>query len=76
MNNDDEAEKYYLKCLEIEPVSLLTINNLPNFIIIQISIEKMVQPILKKSLLKKENQIDVVEIIATCLYTLNFKKLS
>ena len=73
LRNDDEAEKYYLKCLEIEPVSLLTINNLAKLYYNSNQYRKAL-PILKKSLLKKENQIDVVEIIATCLYTLNFKK--
>ena len=73
LNQLDEAEKFYLKCLEIEPVSLSTINNLAKLYYDSNQFQKAL-PILKKSLLKKEDQEGVVEIIATCLYTLGFLK--
>ena len=73
LNKFDDAEKYYLKCLEIEPVSLLTINNLAKLYFNSNRLQKAL-PLLKKSLLKKEDQLDIIEIIANCLYDLKFIK--
>ena len=73
LNQLDEAEKFYLKCLEIEPVSLLSINNLAKLYFSSNQYRKAL-PLLRKSLIRKEDQIDVVEVIATCMFELRFIK--
>ena len=73
LNNHKEAEKFYLKCLEIEPVSILSINNLAKLYFNTQQFQKAL-PILKKSLLKKEDQLDVTEVTATCLFHLKLLK--
>lgn len=73
LNQLDEAEKYYLKCLETEPVSILSINNLAKLYFKSNQYHKAL-PYLKKSLSRKEDQLDVVEVIATCMFELKFTK--
>ena len=70
LNNIEDAEKFYLKCLKIEPVSILSINNLAKLYYNTGNFSKAL-PILKKSLLMKEDQETVVEITAQCLFELN-----
>ncbi len=71
LNQLEEAEKFYLKCLETEPVSILSINNLAKLYFNSEQLQKAL-PILKKSLLRKEDQIEVVEVTASCQYELKF----
>jgi tetratricopeptide (TPR) repeat protein len=69
LNNHKEAEKFYLKCLETEPVSIMSINNLAKLYYNTHQFQKAL-PILKKSLLKNEDQLDIAEVTATCLFNL------
>ena len=73
LKNIEEAEKSYLKCLNIEPVSILSINNLAKLYYNTGQFAKAI-PILKKSLLMKDDQENVVEITAQCLFELNRTK--
>ena len=73
LNKIEEAEKSYLKCLNIEPVSLLSINNLAKLYYNKGQFKKAL-PILQKSLIKKNDQEIVVEITAQCLFELNLPK--
>jgi|TARA_X000001036_G_scaffold421150_1_gene442726 tetratricopeptide (TPR) repeat protein len=68
-----EAEKAYLKCLNTEPVSILSINNLAKLYYNTGQFNKAL-PILKKSLLIKDDQETVVEVTAQCLFELNLTK--
>ncbi len=72
-NNFQEAEKFYLKCLDIEPVSILSINNLAKLYFSNKQFKKAL-PILKKSLLKNNNQEDITEINAICLFESQLKE--
>ena len=72
LNNYSEAEKFYLKCLNIEPVSILSINNLAKLYFSNKQYKKAL-PILKKSLLKDDNQEDIAEITAICLFESHLK---
>ena len=69
----EEAEKCYIKCLEIKPVSLLSVNNLAKLYYNTGQFKKAL-PILEKSLLMKEDQETVIEIFAQCLFELNLTK--
>ena len=69
LNRVDEAEKSYLKCLNIEPVSILSINNLAKLYYNNRQFNKAI-PILQKSLLKKDDQQDIAEIVTQCLFAL------
>ena len=73
INNLEEAEKLYLKCLNVEPVSPLSIKNLAKLYYNTRQFKKAL-PILRKYLLMKDDQEDVVEITAQCLYELNLTK--
>ena len=69
----EEAEKCYIKCLEIEPVSILSVNNLGKLYYSTGQFKKAL-PILEKSLLMKEDQETVIEVFAQCLFELNLTK--
>ena len=69
----EEAEKCYIKCLEITPVSILSVNNLAKLYYNTGQFKKAL-PILEKSLLMKEDQETVIEIFAQCLFELNLTK--
>ena len=69
----EEAEKIYIKCLEIKPVSILSVNNLAKLYYNTRQFKKAL-PILEKSLLMKEDQETVIEIFAQCLFELNLTK--
>ena len=71
----EEAEKCYIKCLEIKPVSILSINNLAKLYYNTRQFKKAL-PILEKSLLMKEDQETVIEIFAQCLFELNLTTVS
>tara|TARA_B100001063_G_scaffold155395_1_gene144990 strand:+ start:1612 stop:2166 length:555 start_codon:yes stop_codon:yes gene_type:complete len=67
------AENFYLKCMNIEPVSILTINNLAKLYYSKKQYSKAL-PVLRKSLLKKNDQEDIVEVTAVCLFESRLKK--
>ena len=69
----EEAEKSYLKCLDIKPVSILSINNLAK-LYCKTGQYKKAHPILEKSLNIKEDQEIIIELFAQCLFELNFPK--
>ena len=69
----EEAEKSYIKCLNIEPVSILSINNLAKLYYNNRQYKKAI-PILQKSLLKKDDQQDIAEAVAQCLFELKHTK--
>ena len=69
----EEAEKIYIKCLEIKPVSILSVNNLAKLYYNTRQFKKAL-PILEKSLLMKEDQETVIEVFAQCLFELNLTK--
>ena len=73
LNKIEEAEKSYLKCLDIKPVSILSINNLAK-LYYKTGQYKKALPILEKSLLMKEDQEKVVEVFAQCLFELRLIK--
>lgn len=72
-NQIDLAEKFYLKCLKIEPVQNQTINNLALLYFRKNQFKKALQ-LLENFLRKKPNQEDIVEKIAYCLLELNLKE--
>ena len=69
----EEAEKIYIKCLEIKPVSILSVNNLGKLYYNTGQFKKAL-PILEKSLLMKEDQETGIEVFAQCLFELNLTK--
>ena len=73
LNQIEEAEKSYLKCIDIKPVSILSMNNLAK-LYYKTGQYKKALPILEKSLLMKEDQETVVEVFAQCLFELNLTK--
>ena len=73
LNEIGYAEKFYLKCLKIQPEQVQTLNNLALLYFRNNKFEKAL-PILKTSFLKKSNQEDVAEKIAYCLLELNLKE--
>ena len=58
INNLEEAEKLYLKCLNVEPVSPLSIKNLAKLYYNTKQFKKAL-PILRKYLLMKDDQEDI-----------------
>ena len=73
LNQIEAAEKSYLKCLDIKPVSILSINNLAK-LYCKTGQYKKAHPILEKSLNIKEDQEIIIELFAQCLFELNFLK--
>ena len=73
LKKTEEAEKCYIKCLEIEPVSILSVNNLAKLYYNTGQFKKAL-PILEKSLLMKEDQEIVIEVFAQCLFELKLTK--
>ena len=73
LKKTEEAEKTYIKCLEIKPVSILSVNNLAKLYYNTGQFKKAL-PILEKSLLMKEDQETVIEVFAQCLFELNLTK--
>ncbi len=73
LNKFAEAEKTYLKCLNTEPVSILSINNLAKLYYNMGQFNKAL-PILRKSLLIKDDQESVIEVTAQCLFELSLTK--
>ena len=73
LKNFDEAEKYYKMCLNTEPVSILSINNLAKLYYNMGQFNKAL-PILRKSLLIKDDQESVIELTAQCLFELSLTK--
>ena len=73
LNKFAEAEKTYLKCLNTEPVSILSINNLAKLYYNMGQFNKAL-PILRKSLLIKDDQESVIELTAQCLFELSLTK--
>ena len=73
LKKTEEAENCYIKCLEIKPVSILSVNNLAKLYYNTGQFKKAL-PILEKSLLMKEDQETVIEIFAQCLFELNLTK--
>ena len=73
LKKTEEAENCYIKCLEIKPVSILSVNNLAKLYYNTGQFKKAL-PILEKSLLMKEDQETVIEVFAQCLFELNLTK--
>ena len=72
LNKLDEAEKYYLKCLNLKAVHFQTLNNLA---VIYLGKKEFLKalPLLKNSLAQAPNQEKVAESFAECLFYLNLK---
>jgi tetratricopeptide (TPR) repeat protein len=68
-----EAEKYYLMCLNLKPDELIFINNLAK-VFYETSQYKKALPLLQKSILKNNDQFDIVKIAVKCMFELNLKK--
>ena len=66
LNKFDLAEKYYLKCLKIEPENTILLNNL-SLLYLKTKNFKKALPILDLSLKKDYKQEIIVEQIAYCL---------
>ena len=72
LNKLDEAEKYYLKCLNLKAVHFQSLNNLA-IIYLERKDFKRALPLLQKSLFQVPNQEKVAESLAVCLFNLNIK---
>ena len=72
LNRLDEAEKYYLKCLNLKAVHFQSLNNLAK-IYLERKDFKRALPLLQKSLFQVPNQEKVAESLAACLFNLNIK---
>ena len=70
LNKFDLAEKYYLKCLKIEPENIILLNN-TSLLYLKIKNFKKALSMLELSLKKDYNQENIVEKIAYCLAELN-----
>ena len=70
LNNFDLAEKYYLKCLKIDPENRTLLNNI-SLLYIKTKNFKKALSALELSLEKDYNQENIVEKIAYCLTCLN-----
>ena len=68
----EEAESYFIKCMEIEPVPLVCINNFAK-LYYNLNYFKKAIPLLRKSLKISTNQIQIIEITAVCLFEAGFK---
>ena len=73
LNKLDEAEKYYLKCLNLKGIHFQTLNNLAKIYLEQKNYVKAF-PLLKNSLSKLPNQEKVAESMAECMFNLKFIK--
>jgi tetratricopeptide (TPR) repeat protein len=73
LKNFDEAQAYYQKCMKIEPVPLICINNFAKFYYNHNMYLKAL-PLLQKSLNQNIHQIQIIELTATCLYESSMKK--
>ena len=65
LKNFDKAEIYYQKCMKIEPVPLVCINNFAKLYYNHKMYLKAL-PLLQKSLNKNDQQVQIVELVATC----------
>ena len=73
LENFEEAESYFQKCMKIEPVPLVCINNFAKLYYNYKCYLKAL-PLLQKSLRENIHQIQIVEIAANCLFEANLKK--
>lgn len=69
----DEAEKYYVKCLNLNGIHFQTLNNLAKIYLEKKNYVKAF-PLLKNSLSKVPNQEKVAESMAECMFNLKFTK--
>ena len=72
LNRLDEAEKYYIKCMNLKAVHFQTLNNLAKIYLGKKDFIKAL-PLLQKSLSQVPNQEKVAESLALCLFNLNIK---
>ena len=70
LNKFDLAEKYYLKCLKMDPENTILLNNISLLYLKSKNFKKALSA-LELSLKKNNNQENVVEKIAYCLTGLN-----
>ena len=73
LKNFNEAEIYFKKCMKIEPVPLVCINNFAKLYHNHDYFLKAL-PLLQKSLSQNIQQIEIVEITARCLFEADLKK--
>ena len=73
LNKINEAEKYYVKCLNFKGIHFQTLNNLAKIYLEQKNYIKAF-PLLKNSLSKAPNQEKVAESMAECMFNLKFIK--
>ena len=73
IKNNDEAEKYYLRCLNISPDELISINNLSRLYFLKRDHKKAI-PLFQKSLTIETDQKLVAEMLAESLFNLGLIK--
>ena len=66
----EEAEKYYLKCMEIKPVHIITINGYADLLAHTNQFQKAI-PLYKESLKNNPKQEKIVEKLIHCLHEIN-----
>ena len=66
----EEAEKFYLKCMEIKPVHIITINGYADLLAHTNKFQKAI-PLYKESLKNNPKQEKIVEKLIHCLHEIN-----
>jgi len=73
LNNLEEAEKNYKKCVSLKPNEIIFMNNLSNVYMKQNDYNQAL-PLLEKSFEKNQNQIKIIHLTIMCLISLGMRK--